>query len=324
MIENRENTIGGARINEEVSSDAKTKAVGMEMQRGESSIDLTRSLSDIRCILDGDKELKAENIQDLQDALSNVKITEGGQAFSVKEVLTDPELQENIRMWREIESGKLGKLPGGLEIKSKITRITKEIARKLVPEEGYYLYLPNLTSLSPECAEVLATSEHEITFESLTQISPEVAEKLAKCKGNVGIGLTSLSTEVAEKLNKKIGHLMLNNLTSISPEVAETICAMNGRLDFNGLTSLDLETAQAFAKHKGRLVLNGLTSVTRKVAKALAKHKDLRTNKEILSIIKSFKQTVKKGVKNEMREKMKAQEQDEEGGGQSDEKNDGE
>jgi hypothetical protein len=231
---------------------------------------LSNTLNEVQEAIDTDQDLKAEDLLSLKEAVGKIKVEIAGEEFALEEIASNGELQKNIKIWKEIEVGKLDNT-------YKITLITSKIAEILLDKckQKRHISLSDLTSLSNKVAEILSRFEGHLDLRGLTSLSKEVAENLSKHKGDLNLsGLISLSTEVAKFLGKqKGGVLYLSGLTSLSAEVAEALSKYEGSLWLTGLSSLSDEVAEALSKHEGNLNLARVTSLSAEVAEALSKHK---------------------------------------------------
>ena len=125
-------------------------------------------------------------------------------------------------------------MDGLLELKS------VPLARKLVVQNqwsdhlGGGLYLPKVYIITPEVAEVLATSGEGVSLYNLDPSSTEVVEKLARGKRHLTLGISAA------------------NLTI---EAAALLSNFDGRLRLPGIYKLDAQVAHALSGGKARVIL---------------------------------------------------------------------
>ncbi len=102
-------------------------------------------------------------------------------------------------------------------------------------QEGHFMHMGELTSLSVETARILSTR----SFLDLRSVG-------------------HLSSEAASILGEHRGRLILLGLMSLEPGVAQALGVHEGFLDLSGITHLSLEDARALSYQKGDLRLTGL------------------------------------------------------------------
>jgi mono/diheme cytochrome c family protein len=157
--------------------------------------------------------------------------------------------------------------------------VPNEVARALAKEGGALRAMPGLTTISSEAAKALVPRIGG-ELPELQSLTPEVAKVLAQARGHLVLnGLTSLSDESAQALTEKAqnrGNLYLNGLTEITPATARLICQREGDLYLNGLKTIPVEVLQALAEHKSPgyarpiVYLDGLSSLSDEAAAVLA------------------------------------------------------
>jgi hypothetical protein len=163
-------------------------------------------------------------------------------------------------------------------------------------EDG--IYLPNLASLTPEVADVLAKHEGPfLDLDSLSVISSEVAKSLATFEGELSLtGLIEISKEVGELLAAKTGgriYLPENfrgtttgaaaivqqkgkwvapeKVEHLEPALADVLAQSERVLSLSSLTSISNEVAQSLAPRTGEMLcLDGLTELSPDVAELIA------------------------------------------------------
>jgi predicted DNA-binding WGR domain protein len=154
------------------------------------------------------------------------------------------------------------------------------LAKKLATQDGEYLFLDDLASITASAAMELSKHKGWLTLRGLKSLSDGVAEILSKHEGDLALsGLTSLSDTAAMALSKHEGGLNLDGLISLTDSpghvaLVEKLVSHRGTLELNGLISMSDGTAELLSKHKGgELRLGGLKTLSDIAAKALSKHK---------------------------------------------------
>jgi len=178
-----------------------------------------------------------------------------------------------------------------------IQSLTAAEALVLVERENG-IYLPNLTSLTPDVAEVLAKHEGPfLDLDSLTVISPEVAKSLATFEGELSLtGLIEISKEAGALLAAKTGgriYLPTNfrgtttgaaaivqqkgkwvapdKIKHLEPALADVLAQSEGVLSLSSITNISNEVAQSLATRTGEMLcLDGLTELSPDVAELIA------------------------------------------------------
>jgi hypothetical protein len=139
---------------------------------------------------------------------------------------------------------------------------------------GAGLGLGGMAALPPELAERIATTfaTKFLFLDDLTDLSPEAARALAGFPGTVSLdGLTELSPELARALGGDLPKRSLKGVRSLSPEAAAALLESfpGGDLTLN-LTSLSADTAKELAKVQyNSLFLDRLTELSDGAAAAL-------------------------------------------------------
>jgi hypothetical protein len=138
---------------------------------------------------------------------------------------------------------------------------------------GAALGLGGVAVLPPELAEQIATTfaTKFLFLDDVTDISPEAARKLAEFPGQVSLnGLTEASPELVRALGD-LTKRSLKGVTSLSPEAAAAVVEgfRGASLKLN-LTSLPAETAKELARGtRNDLFLDRLTELSDEAAAAL-------------------------------------------------------
>jgi hypothetical protein len=145
------------------------------------------------------------------------------------------------------------------------------------------LWLPRLSSLTPEVARVLATHDGELGLNGLTDVPSSVATQLAKHKGALHLnGLATIPLETAESLAEHKGPLYLRGLKTLTPEVAQALARHQGdHLLLDGVRTLPPEAAKALANRNRYVGLLGLTTMPNEVAAALRANPNIAIPKHL-------------------------------------------
>lgn len=193
-----------------------------------------------------------------------------------------------------------------------IQQLTLEQAAAVVEVNKYgaTLYLDGLLELSPEVAELLATTRCQLSFKSLrvllpdaaaalagsragwlyvdgpTSLSPDAAKALAQHRHQLTLnGIKELPAGVAEHLGKHKGtSLELNGLVRLSDEDAAWLGNYKGQLSLSRIDRLTDEQARSLAKCGGQLILAGVTAISDAQAQSLARHHGGLTLSGLLSL----------------------------------------
>ncbi|MBN2307059.1 hypothetical protein JXD20_03680 [Candidatus Peregrinibacteria bacterium] len=158
----------------------------------------------------------------------------------------------------------------------RLTFLTPEIAQVLVQWKSDELDFSSLTTLIPEAAQVLSQMwlGRSLVFNSLTTLTPEAAQALSQWPGvslHLG-GLTTLTPEVAQTLSQWKGEALgLDSLSTLTPEVAQTLSQWQGKRLYFGITTITPEIARSLSQWRGdQLHLMKLTTLTPEVAQTLS------------------------------------------------------
>ena len=129
------------------------------------------------------------------------------------------------------------------------SEITEEEALRLVNERlGVPIILPNLRSLVPSVASILAAHSGELWIGGLSELSFEVAEALANHPLLSLTEVSILTEEIAMVLAKQIGILWLEGLASMSMEVAEILGKHRGPVFVSDQAKIGIAEEQALNK----------------------------------------------------------------------------
>jgi hypothetical protein len=165
------------------------------------------------------------------------------------------------------------KLPGGQRRPMTVT------AEQVKWRTGYcILELNELTTLTVDVAQILASHKCALYLNGLTDINDEAAEALAKYSDILHLdGLITLSEKAAVALGsrpcsdvKGQRSLSLASLNTLSPRLASALVTHKGELSLNGLSVLTDEAAKVLSTYNGdALRLYGLVTLSDEAAKAL-------------------------------------------------------
>jgi len=168
---------------------------------------------------------------------------------------------------------------------SHLTYISPIAARAFL-QEGPGIYLPGLSELDDDTAQILANSSRSLdNLDGVLRLNSNqghlaLAHKLAAQKYSLSLHyLVELTDDAAAALSKHRGNrINLSNLKTLggSPgyvALASTIAHDHGPATYlSGLTALSISAARQLADHRHPLVL-GLTELTEELASVLSKHK---------------------------------------------------
>jgi hypothetical protein len=136
-----------------------------------------------------------------------------------------------------------------------------------------FLFLDDVTELSPEAARALAEFPGQVSLNGLTEVSPELVRALGDLTKRSLEGVTSLSPEAAAAVVEGFqGASLTLNLTSLSADTAKELAqGRRNDLVLDRLTELSDEAAAALgACTVTNLWLRGLTDLSPGAAKGLA------------------------------------------------------
>jgi hypothetical protein len=150
------------------------------------------------------------------------------------------------------------------------TDLAKQVATTFATK---FLFLDDVTELSPESAAALAGFPGTVSLDGLTELSPELARALGDLRKRSLKGVTSLSPEAAAAVVEGFqGNDLTLNLTSLSADTARELA--KGRynsLFLDRLTELSDEAAAALGECSlTNLWLRRLTELSPGAAKGLA------------------------------------------------------
>jgi hypothetical protein len=151
--------------------------------------------------------------------------------------------------------------------------LSDDMLAALAEYKGAGLGLDGVTALPPDLATQVATTfaTKFLFLDDVTELSPESAAALAGFPGTVSLdGLTKLSPELARALGD-LRKRSLKGVTSLSPEAAAAVVEgfQGNDLTLN-LTSLPADTAKELAKGRyNSLFLDRLTELSDEAAAAL-------------------------------------------------------
>ena len=176
------------------------------------------------------------------------------------------------RLSEEMLAALAGFNGGGLGLDG-VTALSTDLAKRLTTFATKFLYLDDVTELSPEAAAALAGFPGTVSLDGLTELSPELVRALGDLRRRSLMGVTSLSPEAAAALleSPRGGDVTLN-LTTLSADTARELAkAQYNSLFLDRLTELSDEAAAALgACTLTNLWLRGLSDLSPGAAKGLA------------------------------------------------------
>ncbi len=172
----------------------------------------------------------------------------------------------------DVQLAALAEFKGALGLGG-VTAVSPNLAKQLATFATKFLYLDDVTELSPEAARALAEFQGFVSLDGLTEVSAELVRALGDLRKRSLKSVTSLSPEAAAAMVAGFqgGDLVLN-LTTLSPETARVLAkAQYNSLFLDRLTELSDETATALGGSSlANLWLRGLTDISPGAAKGLA------------------------------------------------------
>lgn len=148
-----------------------------------------------------------------------------------------------------------------------------DLAKRLTTFATKFLFLDDVTELSPEAAAALVDFPGSVSLDGLIEVSPELVRALGDLRKRSLKGVTSLSPDAAAALLAGFqgGDLALN-LTALSADTARVLAkAQYNSLVLDQLTELSDEAAAALGGSRlTNLWLRGLTDLSPGAAKGLA------------------------------------------------------
>jgi hypothetical protein len=161
----------------------------------------------------------------------------------------------------------------GLELGG-LTALSPELADRLATTFATrFLYLDDVTDLSPEAARALAGFPGIVSLDGLTEVSAELVRALGDLRKRSLKGVTSLSREAAAAVVEGFqGASLKLNLTSLPADTAKELAeGRRNDLFLDRLTELSDEAAAALGEcNVTNLWLRGLTDLSPGAAKGLA------------------------------------------------------
>ena len=122
---------------EAINPKPQSDSVGLEMTQTEETKRITQNLETVLSAVNHDEPITEGNLKDLDDSLKNMKINVGGFEMTIEEVESDPNIQENIKIWTEMKNEDFSNT-------HKLTRITAEVSKYLKSQKD--INLNSLTS----------------------------------------------------------------------------------------------------------------------------------------------------------------------------------
>jgi len=155
-----------------------------------------------------------------------------------------------------------------------LTAISPELAERLATTFAIkFLFLDDVTELSPEAAQALAGFPGTVSLDGLTEVSPELVRALGDLNKRSLKGVTALSPEAAAAMIEGVrGFSLTLNLTSLPADTAKELAqGQRNDLILDRLTELSDEAAAALGGSRlTNLWLRGLTDLSPGAAKGLA------------------------------------------------------
>jgi hypothetical protein len=183
-----------------------------------------------------------------------------------------PEDTSTIRTLTVMEAATLVGRENGLYL-PKLSSLTPDVAEVLVKHEGPFLDLDGLTAICPAVAKSLATFEGELSLTGLAEISPEVGALLsAKPGGRIYLpknfrGSAAGARAIVRTKGKWIAQETIDHL---EPALAAVLARSEGSLVLPSLTTISTELAESLASRAGEvLCLDGLTALSSDIAELL-------------------------------------------------------
>ncbi len=161
---------------------------------------------------------------------------------------------------------------GGLGLGG-LTSLPPDLAKRLTTFATKFLFLDDVTELSPEAAAALAGFPGSVSLDGLTEVSPELVRALGDLNKRSIKGVTSLSPEAAAAVVEGFrGASLTLNLTSLPADTAKELArGRRNDLFLDRLTELSDEAAAALGGSSlTNLWLRGLTDLSPGAAKGLA------------------------------------------------------
>jgi hypothetical protein len=198
------------------------------------------------------------------------------------EALAEVSLFPGILLLRELTATTLsdGKLAALAEFNGSglglggVTAMPPELAQRIATTFATkFLFLDDVTDISPEAARALAGFPGQVSLNGLTEVSPELVRALGDLTKRSLKGVTSLSPEAAAAVVEGFrGASLTLNLTSLPADTARELArGRRNDLFLDRLTELSDEAAAALGEcNVTNLWLRGLTDLSPGAAKGLA------------------------------------------------------
>jgi hypothetical protein len=238
----------------------KGKDFGIELSLSPELEVVKEKLGIVEDAINHDQPLTLADIQNLEASLANMKVDVGGTMMTLAEIEAIPDLANNLKIWAEIQAGNFDNME-------------------------------QLTFITDEIAEHLATHEGDLELDGLKSLSATAAKHLAKHRGYLFlVGIRHLSDTTIEQLSTYHGNIELGHLQELSDVAAEYFASHQGYLGLDSLTTLSDTAAEHLAKHKRDIGLSGLETLSDKAAEHLAKHEgDLGLQNNLRAQVNKFK-----------------------------------
>lgn len=234
---------GENNINESVPETPKKAGGEFEIAQTSELLDAARELGEVEGTILHDRQVTLGSLEKMKDAFSKIVLHVGGEDISLEMIMSDPELQKNVIIWKEIE-------------------------------EGNFMHYGDLTELPSMIAEKLVERFEDLAFFRLKRISDAAAKHLGKHDGYLSLGgITELSDNVAEHLSRHSGSLHFDDLGSLSETVASFLSRLGAdtRLSFERLMRFTPQEAKYLVGYKGYLSINArISSISQEAIHYLA------------------------------------------------------
>ncbi|MFH1287812.1 MAG: hypothetical protein ABII25_03845 [bacterium] len=147
------------------SSEAGKFAEGFEIEKTAELESVVEGISGIKEAVDHDNPVTLEQVKKIEEAMDESMVDVGGEKIPIGELKDIPDLEENVKIWKEIREG-------NFENVGKISFLISEIARDVCKHEQEsndpILILNKLTKLSEGSAKAL--SKHKDDLQIISKI----------------------------------------------------------------------------------------------------------------------------------------------------------
>ncbi len=206
----------GEKISEKdiVESEAK-KAPGLELARSKELDGLVSRADEIADDLKNDRNIKAEKLIGLDDALGKLRVNFGveGETMTIAELKKVPDVAENARIYGKIERAVEQNKANGID---EVTYLTPGIARKLVSvfKPNQSMSLNSLEVMTDEVAEVLGRAEGiNIRLSKLNILTGGQLRSLLAKTNTIslrGLDIARVDRDLVITINQCAGRIIMN------------------------------------------------------------------------------------------------------------------